>query len=509
MRRILKASLPVAVGTMLLPLVLPAAERPTADTYRRLAEEVEEHWKKEVLGVWFPRCIDKNHGGFFPHFLEDWSKGTQNDKTIVFQARMTWVCAQVAMRYPDRKEEFLGYTRHGTDLLAQTMWDSEQGGFYWGLDETGKPSKAYGDEKHVYGVAFGIYSLAAAHEATGERRALELAKQAFAWLEQHAHDETHGGYYEALTRDGRPILAAPAGRKADFIGTAYGYKSMNTHIHVLEALTELFRVWPDAKVRQRLAEVFALVRDRIAVEPGCLNLFFTPDWRALPDHDSFGHDIETAYLLEEAAAALKLGEDAKTARVARSLVDHALVWGWDDTLGGFYDKGSAFAPAWAREKIWWTQAEGLNSLLLMHQHYGHETSRYFDAFQKQWNFILRHQADRRYGEWYERVAPDGNPEPRQAKGTVWKAAYHNGRALMNVAAMLRALARGTGPPPRNRINLQTVSRSPLLPGLRASLGPRFGWLGRFGRVGLGRVRLGHRRTRPSDATRRAWREAAE
>ena len=264
---------------------------------------------------------------------------------------------------------------------------------------------------------------------------------AFAWLDRHAHDAVNGGYYEALTREGRPILSPPGRRTSDFLGAAYGYKSMNSHIHLLEALTALFHVWSDPLLQTRMREVFLIVRDKIAVEPGCLNLFFTPDWRAVPDYDSFGHDVETAYLLLEAAAALKEADDPKTLAVARSLVNHALEWGWDERLGGFYDKGAAFAPAHAREKVWWTQAEGLNSLLLMHEHFGGQTSRYFDAFLKQWDFIGNYQTDHRYGEWYNTVSAEGTSTPGEAKGTVWKAAYHNGRALMNVSETLRRLAR--------------------------------------------------------------------
>jgi mannobiose 2-epimerase len=426
----------------------PAQNRPTAKTYRRLADEVEKHFRSEVLARWFPRCVDKNHGGFAPHFLEDWSKGSENDKTIVFQARTTWVCAQVAMRYPELKADYLGYTRHGMDFLEKVMWDEKEGGFFWGLDETGKIKPDTGAEKHAYGIAFALYGLSAAYETTGDSRALDLARRTFTWLDGHAHDPAHGGYFEALARSGEPILSSPrAGtgpansRAADLIGTAYGYKSMNSHIHLLEAMTALDHVWPDPRVQMRLRELFDLVRDKIAVEPGCLNLFFTPDWRPVPDHDSFGHDIETAYLLLEAAAALKQPDDAKTLTVAKSLVDHALLWGWDERLGGFYDKGAAFTPACGREKIWWTQAEGLNALLLMHAHFGGQSPRYFDAFLKQWDFIGNYQADHQHGEWYETVSAEGPPRPGEAKGTVWKAAYHNGRALMNVSETLRRLAR--------------------------------------------------------------------
>jgi cellobiose epimerase len=418
----------------------------TAETYLRLADQVEKHWKSEMLAKWFPSCVDGEHGGFRPHFREDWSRGNQNDKTIVFQSRMTWVCVQVAMHYPELRAEYLKYTRHGVDFLAR-MWDQQHGGFFWGLDEHGQISDQYRGEKHVYGIGFAIYGLSAAYEATKDAHALDLAKRGFAWLDEHAHDAVHGGYYEALNSTGQPILSDSADapskqshRSSDVIGTAYGFKSMNTHIHLLEALTELNRVWPDPLAQQRLQEVFLIVRDRIAVEPGCLNLFFTPDWRPVPDHDSFGHDIETGYLLLEAAEILKRPDDARTLAVARSLVDHALTWGWDEEHGGFYDKGAAFSAAWEKQKIWWTQAEGLNVLLLMHERFGSGTSRYWQAFLKQWQFIWDHQADHVHGGWYQSVSPEGVPKPGQAKGTVWKAAYHDGRALMNVSERLRHLA---------------------------------------------------------------------
>jgi cellobiose epimerase len=420
----------------------------TAESYRRLGDEVEKHFNSKVLAIWFPRCIDKKHGGFTPHFLEDWSKGGQNDKTLVFQSRMTWVCAQVAIRYPERKTEYLAYTRQGVDLLERVLWDKQDGGFFWGLDENGNVKADYGADKHVYGIAFALYGLSAAFEATGDQRTLELAKRGFTWLERHAHDADHGGYYEALDRSGTPIVSLAQARArvgisrtTDLLGTEYGCKSMNSHIHLLEALTALYGVWPDPLVEKRLQEMFLLVRDTITVKPGYLNLFFRPDWRPVPGLDSFGHDIETAYLLLEAAEVLKQPNDAKTLAVARQLVDHAMQWGWDEAHGGFYDHGTPSSPASGREKVWWTQAEGLNSLLLMHARFGDKSRRYFDAFLKQWDFIENWQTDRQHGEWYEVVSAEGIARPRQAKGTVWKAAYHNGRALMNVSETLRRLAR--------------------------------------------------------------------
>jgi mannobiose 2-epimerase len=214
---------------------------------------------------------------------------------------------------------------------------------------------------------------------------------------------------------------------------------MNSHIHILEALTELHRVWPSQEVSERLQEIFLIVRDKIAVEPGCLNLYFTPDWRAVPDHDSFGHDVETAYLLLEAAERLHLAGDPRTRGLARSLVDHALEYGWDNRLGGFYDKGTAFGRAYGLDKIWWTQAEGLNSLLLMHELFGAENQQYWAAFCKQWEFIKKYQINTKAGEWYDTVSPEGQPVLKDL-GHIWKATYHNGRALMESVSRLRRLA---------------------------------------------------------------------
>ena len=163
----------------------------------------------------------------------------------------------------------------------------------------------------------------------------------------------------------------------------------------------------------------------------------TRDWRAIPAHDSFGHDVETAYLLVEAAEALHMADDAKTWKVARGLLDHALDWGWDDQYGGFYDKGDAFATsAYDLKKVWWTEAEGLNALAVMDRKYGEQTDRYSRAFAKQWEFIQRYQLDSEHGGWFAETDRAGQLLGDGAKATQWKANYHSARALMNVARLL-------------------------------------------------------------------------
>ncbi len=424
---------------------------PTTQDYSRLAAEAEANLQSNVLSKWFPAAVDAQHGGFYQNLSESWVRGEANEKSIVYQSRLTWISAQAALRFKNdagRSAQYLAISRHGLEFLDDVLWDKASGGLFWEVDQNGAPTVERGGEKHVYGIAFAIYAATANYQATHDARALNLAQRAFAWLEGHAHDRKNGGYYEALTRQGQPILAAsnaPGAPTGDAIGTRYGFKSMNTHIHVLEALAALYEAAPSARLRARLEEVFVLVRDRIAVEPGCLNLFFTPDWRAVPDHDSFGHDIETAYLLAEAASALGRPDDARTWRVARSLVDHTLDFGWDQVNGGFYDAGTAFSSPDSKDeaatrKIWWTQAEALNALLLMHERFGHETPRYWQAFVRQWNWIQTRQVDARNGGWYPTLSQDGTPLAGQPKSDRWTEAYHQGRALLNVSARLRHLA---------------------------------------------------------------------
>jgi mannobiose 2-epimerase len=407
-------------------------------------DEIRKLLREELTAHWYPRALDRENGGFHQNFARDWSPLPDDSKFLVYQARMTWTAAAYAEFDRARRDEYLGYARHGLAFLDSVMRDKDKGGFHWILDPRGKIDPRQGDDKHVYGISFVIYAGSKLRAVGHDELALKVARDAFDWLDAHAHDAAHGGYYEALKRDGTPIIAwdenQPVARRTDRLGIYYGFKTMNSHIHLLEALAELSRVDSRPVVKERLREVFHLVRDRIAVEPGALNLYLTRDWRAIPAHDSFGHDIETAYLLAEAADALGIPDDPNTWKVARSLVDHALEWGWDEQYGGFYDKGESFAGnAFGTTKVWWTEAEGLNALAVMHKEFGAWSDRYAKAFRKQWQFIRAHMIDPEQGGWFPETNRDGSPLGDGSKANPWKANYHTSRALMNVATLLGEL----------------------------------------------------------------------
>lgn len=405
-----------------------------------LASQAERLMRRE-LELFYPACIDRSAGGFFTNFSNNWKREPQNTKFIVSQARLTWTAAEVARRRPDLAREYKTYALHGLQFLIEKMWDQEFGGFHWKLDQNGNISPHFGTEKNVYGIAFGIFAAANVYQATGDKRAIDLAIKAFQWLDKHARDRKNGGYFEALARDGSPLLSTQAaGRDThvrDYMDTPYGGKSMNIHIHVLEAFTKLYQIWPEQEMRARLLDIFNIVRDKIVVSPGCMNQFFTAEWRAVPGADSYGHDVETAFLLLEAAEALGMKNDPMTLASAKSLVDHSLDYGYDYTNGGLYDEGGAFGPIYEKRKVWWSQAECANALSLMHTLFGNSDKRYLRALLSQWNFIIKYQWDNDNGGWFVVVSPSGIPmataKVARNKAADSKVTYHSVRAMLNIA----------------------------------------------------------------------------
>jgi mannose/cellobiose epimerase-like protein (N-acyl-D-glucosamine 2-epimerase family) len=430
-----------------------ASQLPALDGERRkMADTMEWSLRHELLAPWYPRAIDSAYGGFVSAWTFDFKKAANQDKMIVTQARHTWVNSEAAMKYPG-----LSYyqfaARHGYLFLRDKMWDPVYGGFYTLLDQQGQPKQQpFGADKDAYGNAFAIYALSAYYKLSHDSAALGLAKRAFNWLETHSHDPVYKGYYQHLRRDGAPIQ-----RTASMPSTAEtGYKDQNSSIHLLEAFTELYECWKDPLLRERLNEMLLLIRDKIVTPRGNLTLFFKPDWTPVSyrdssrgavlshrglDHVSFGHDVETAYLMLEASRALGIKDETRTLAVGKRMVDHALRNGWDRINGGFYDEGYYFngedtITIILNTKNWWAQAEGLNTLLLMDSLYPEDPMQYFDKFKMLWRYTQTYLIDHTYGDWYD-FGLDTAPGRRTAlKGQIWKATYHNYRALVNCITQL-------------------------------------------------------------------------
>lgn len=418
---------------------------------RKVFGELSESLNKGLLDVWYPRTIDSISGGFLSDFDYKWEmKGPQN-KMIVTQSRHVWTCSTVAGFYPERKNYFLKIASHGVQFLKDKMWDAKLGGFFTLVDRQGnvlQSGKAGRIMKDAYGNAFAIYGLSAFVRQTNDTSALSLAKKAFLWLDKHSYDPKYGGYFQFLESDGTPL-------KEGFQGTPP--KDQNSSIHLLEALTELYRVWPDRVVKERLLMMLGLIRDRIATPKGSLQLFLNQDLSAFSlrdstsevqkkrwqlDHVSFGHDIETAYLMLEASEVAGLKNDTLTLRKAKKMVDHTIENGWDSSVGGIYDAGYYFK---GQDKItilrdtknWWAQAEALNSLLMMAELFPNDPHNYHSLFLKQWEYIDAYLIDHEHGDWYD-SGIDKEPEAKLAmKAQIWKGNYHNSRSLMNCMKRLK------------------------------------------------------------------------
>jgi mannobiose 2-epimerase len=408
-----------------------------AETYLRLAGEVDANLKDQILVHWYPRAHDPS-GGFFQNFNEDWSPGRTGSKAIVYESRLTWTAARAMPYFSHQSQALANEARHGLEFLATRMWDQKSGGFFWNVNDEGQPvpdrAGNIGSTKQEYGNGFAIFAAAEVYRATKDPAALDLAKRGFLWYDQHGHDAVNGGYFEILTAEGqRDAVNIPS------VGGGLGGKSMNSSIHMLETLTSLYEIWPDPVVKARLEEMFGIVRDRIAMEPGYLNLFFTADWKPMPGEDSYGHDVETAYLLIEAAGALGIPNDPKAWEVGKKLVDHAIAVGWDKKNGGLFNSGDVGGGNYSSEREWWVEAEFLNALLLMHERYGTTTPIYWNTFIAQWDWINTFGIDRAHGGWWPRVHNDGTPA-QTAKSDGWTECYHQGRAMMNVGDRLRKLA---------------------------------------------------------------------
>ncbi|WP_416443507.1 AGE family epimerase/isomerase [Leeuwenhoekiella sp. A16] len=403
--------------------------------------------KDDLLDKWYPLAIDSVDGGYYSQIIYDFKLGEKHDKMIVTQARNIWTNARAAQLFPDEKEKYLSYAEHGFKFLRDKMWDKEHGGFYNLVNKQGEPIAQEGQNKTAYGNSFGIYGLATYYAASGNEEALDLAKETFNWLEEHSHDPEYKGYYQSLELDGTPIQ-----RTADFPSTSdVGYKDQNSSIHLLEALTALYEVWPTEIVKERVKELLLLVRDTITTDKGYMTLFFEKDWTPVSfkgesketiadhyylDHVSFGHDVETAYLMLEASHAIGIENDTLTLQKGKIMVDHALRNGWDPEVGGFYDGGYYYEgddkiTIVNADKNWWSQAEGLNSLLLMEENFPDDELDYQNYFDKLWNYTQTYLMDDEHGGWYE-WGIDKTPESKMAlKGHIWKASYHNFRALIN------------------------------------------------------------------------------
>ncbi len=387
-----------------------------------LASEMEEELHGDILPFW-PRFIDREHGGFYGQVENDCRPDPHADKGLVMHARLLWTYSAAA-RLLDNPA-LLSTADIAYRFLTESLYDRDQKGFAFACDFKGKRRPGL---KIIYGQAFAVYALAEYARAGGPGRALDLAMETFHLLQRTALDEGFGGYSEAVAPDWSKSAVSALGD-----GDIACAKSMNTNLHVLEALTALHAATEDATVGLALRRLIEIHLDKIIMPSGHLGLYFDGDWSRLDAVTSFGHDIEASWLLTEAAERTR---DAQLEdRVRRCALDMAAA------IAGVLDENQGSLPNELKEgrldtdRIWWVQAEGIVGMVNAAMLSGDPG--YLRRAWTLWEFVKAFLIDHVHGEWFWGVKhPGGALMPDRYKGGLWKASYHNGRACMQIMSRL-------------------------------------------------------------------------
>lgn len=416
------------------------SEKQTAD---QLASAMRAELQNDIIPFWLKYSVDDVHGGFIGRMSNDLTIHKRAPKGLILNTRILWTFS--ALYRADQKSfdpahdgpEYLALAQRAYEYLMQHFWDKEYGGAFWMLDYQGKPAD---DSKELYGEAFLIYALSEYFQATGDVQAINKAKELFDLVEKYCHDQTNGGYYETFSRDWKPAAASRLDES-----TKTGKKTMNTHLHLLEAYTNLYRCWQDEKVRQRLEELVNIFVDRI-VDPKTrhFRLFFDEKWQPIgPPIASYGHDIEGSWLLCEAAEVLGNKETIDRSRTLAIEMAQAVYQEGLDTDGGLFNEGQGNRIINA-EKHWWPQAEAVVGFLNAYQI--SKRPYFLAAVQNCWQFIEDNIVDRQYGEWLWMAATPVPAPNSQSNATIkvseWKCPYHNSRACLEAIRRLQSIAAG-------------------------------------------------------------------
>ncbi len=403
----------------------PALPQPEVQAYAR---QVEAELRGDILPFWLAHARDRERGGFYGEIEGNLEVKKNAPRGALLTSRVLWTFSAAYRRYHD--PEYLAMARWAYDDLLAHFWDQKDGGVYWRVSADGKPLDA---RKILYGQAFAIYGLSEYSRATGEQAPLDRAIEIYRLIERYAHDQAHLGYFEELTRDWK--VSRDRGRFGSAMGSL-DQKSQNVHLHVMEALANLYRVWPDPGLKARLHEVADLMLDVVLdSRDHHLRLFLAEDWTPRSDEISFGHDIEFSWLMVETAELLgdqPLIERAKKEAVAIATV--TLQQGVD-TDGGVLAEANPKGIT-NRFKEWWPQAEATIGFLGAYQLSGDR--KFFDASRGSWNFIETKLVDHKNGEWLQGISGDGRHKVT-VKVSFWKCPYHNSRACMEVLDRLRSL----------------------------------------------------------------------
>lgn len=410
------------------------------DNISKLKDEMRDILEGNILNFWMERMTDNENGGYYGRIDGHDNLDPKADKGAVLNARLLWSFSSAYRLL--REPEYKIAAERAKRYILEHFVDKDHGGVYWSLDYTGKPVD---EKKQTYAIGFSIYGMSEYVRATGDKEALDMALALYHDVEKHAFDSRNNGYVEALTRDWKPIADMRLSDKDE-----NGSRTMNTHLHIIEPYTNLYRVLReilDGKVKVdgytremlnaeletldgRLKNLLDIFTEKLLNKETChLDLFFDDEWQGKRNIQSFGHDIEACWLLHETA--LVIGErqildkiEPLIQRIAQAAdeglrEDGAMVYEkWTDT--GVVDL----------QRQWWVQCECVIGHMDLYQYFGDSNA--LDVALKCWDFTKKYLVDKERGEWHWAMLDDGTVNLEDDKAGFWKCPYHNSRMCIEL-----------------------------------------------------------------------------
>ncbi len=387
-----------------------------------MREEMRKHLAEGIVPFW-QNLEDEENGGFYGYMGPDLAVDKKAEKGCILNSRILWFFANAAMSLEDKN--LLKDAEHAYRFMMDYCMDKEYGGVYWSVSYDGKPEDT---TKHIYNQAFAVYALSSYFDASGDVEALQTAFELFNIIEEKGFDE--GGYKEALDR-----TFAPAENDKLSENGVMADRTMNTLLHVFEAYTELYRVSKDERVKAKLLWILETFRNKIYnPELHRQEVFFDNDMNSIIDLHSYGHDIETAWLLDRGLDVIGDKEYAKEwdTIVADLIAQVYKVAYYNNSFSNECERGVV-----DKKRVWWVQAEAVVGFYNEYTKHPEHTE-YLEAAQNIWGFIKEFVIDKRNGsEWFMHVDDKGAPETDKPIVEPWKCPYHNGRMCMEIMRRMK------------------------------------------------------------------------
>lgn len=376
-----------------------------------------------ILNYWSSNAVDTKNGGFIGTIDHADNKDFNAEKGSVLNARILWA---FSASYPVTKNErHFELAKRAFEYIHDYFYDADNNGIYWSVNYEGTPKDT---KNQIYALAFVIYGLSEFYAISKSRRALDLAIKLYNAIEEHSYDPVHKGYFEAFTQDWKPIDDLRLSDK-----DANEKKTMNTHLHIVEGYANLYRVWHDEGLKDKIEELLHTINNHfINAETGHLRLFFNEEWVEKPDVISYGHDIEAAWLLQWCAEIIEETELIKIYEKHAIAMANATLKGLDSD-GGLWYEYEPHEKRMIAEKHWWPQAELWIGMVNAWELTGNK--KYFDIANANWHFVKEHILDTKNGEWIWGVNADYSPIKKDKAG-FWKCPYHNSRACLELIKRL-------------------------------------------------------------------------